>query len=265
MKLFWSFARQAFHSTAVFRFEFWLRVVSNFMWMFSAYWLWKVLYAQMPGAFGVSQAQMVTYAGVSAVMLIILRPANSVGYQIASKVKSGEIVMDLLKPLDFHVHILARNIGEVLFAAATLAVPTTLIGLFFLEMRLPGSLGQALLYLLSLGLGIGVTFSLNYLLGLLAIFTIDIRNISWAYQAIIRFFSGSEIPLWLMPVFLARVADVLPFRCIYSIPLSIYIGRLSGVEIGTGLALQAAWLVGLAAAGRMFWRLAYRRLTVQGG
>ena len=68
VKLFLSFARQAFHTTAIYRFEFWLRVVSNFVWMFSAYWLWKVLYTQKAGAFDISLEQMVTYALVSSVM-----------------------------------------------------------------------------------------------------------------------------------------------------------------------------------------------------
>ena len=44
-----------------------------------------------------------------------MRPSGGVAYLIAQKVKSGEIVMDMLKPLDFHLHTLARNVGETLF------------------------------------------------------------------------------------------------------------------------------------------------------
>jgi len=265
MKLFWAFARQAFHSTAIYRFDFWLRILGNFVWVFSAYWLWRVLYTQRPGAFGVSLSQMVTYAGISAVMFIVMRPSTAVGYLIASKVKSGEIVMDILKPLDFQLHTLARSLGEVLFISFTMGMPTLLIGMLFMDVMLPPSLGYALLFLLSLSLGVGVSFSLNYLLGLLAVFTIDIRNISWAYSAVVRFFSGSDLPLWLLPLVLGQIAAVLPFRCIFSIPLMIYIGRLSAAEIGAALALQVGWLAALALVGRLVWGLAYRRLTVQGG
>jgi len=38
-------------------------------------------------------------------------------------VKSGEIVMDILKPLDFHMHTLARSVGESLFAIFTWVCP----------------------------------------------------------------------------------------------------------------------------------------------
>jgi ABC-2 type transport system permease protein len=240
-------------------------VANNFVWMFSAYWLWRVLYTQKAGAFNISLDQMVTYALVSSVISIILRPSGIVAYLISEKVRSGEIVMDILKPLDFHLHTLARNVGETLFSAAFLGIPTVLIAYFLLGMRLPASLGSGFLFLVSVIIGYGVMFSLSYLLGLLSVFTIDIDNIWWAYGAVTRFFSGSEIPLWLFPLFLSRAADLLPFKCAYSIPLSIYIGKFGPGEIAGGMALQVFWLAVLAIAGRLLWRLAHRRLTVQGG
>ena len=265
MRLFWSFARQAFHTSAIYRFDFWLRIVSNFVWMFSEFWLWTVLYTQKAGAFNVTLKQMVTYAVMASVIGMCIRPGLGVAYQIAAKVKNGEIIMDMLKPLDFHLHTLARNVGETLFMTATLGVPSFLVGYFGLGMRLPSSPAQGLLFLLSLVLGYGVIFSLNYLLGLLAIFTIDIRNISWAYNAVMRFFSGSDIPLWLFPVFLSQVAGVLPFKCIFFIPLSIYIGNLGAGETAWAMALQAFWLVVLALVGRLAWQRAHQHLTIQGG
>jgi ABC-2 type transport system permease protein len=265
MKLFLSFARQAFHTTAIYRFEFWLRVVNNFVWMFSAYWLWKVLYTQKAGAFGISLEQMVTYALLSSVVGMVMRPGGGVAYLIAQKVKSGEIVMDMLKPLDFHLHMLARNAGEVVFYALTLGVPSLLVAYFLLGMQPPADLLSGLLFLLSLVMGYGVIFSLNYLLGLLSVFTVDIRNISWAYNAVVRFFSGSEIPLWLFPLFLAQVANLLPFKCTYAIPLSIYIGKITSLDLAGALALQAAWLLALVIIGRLVWQRAHQRLTVQGG
>jgi ABC-2 type transport system permease protein len=265
MKLFWSFARQAFHTTAIYRFDFWLRVVSNFVWMFSAYWLWTILYTQKPGAFNISLEQMVTYALLSSVMGMVMRPGSSVSYIIARKVKTGEIIMDMLKPLDFHMHMLARNVGEALFFTLTLGTPSFLIAYFLLGMRLPPQPITGLLFLLSLALGYGIMFSLSYLIGLLSVFTINIENISWAYNSIVRFFSGSDFPLWLFPLFLVQVSNLLPFKCTYAIPLSIYIGKLTPSEMANALALQIIWLLTLVVVGKLVWRLAHKRLTVQGG
>lgn len=265
MKIFWSFARQAFHSTAIYRFDFWLRLANNFIWMYSAYWLWTILYTQKAGAFDVSLEQMVTYGVLSQVISMVLRPGVWVSYVIASKVKNGEIIMDMLKPLDFHVHTLARSIGEVLFFTAFVGAPSLLVAFLFLKMQLPPNLTAGLLFIASLVLGYGVQFSLSFLLGLLSVFTIDIRNISWAYSSVIRFFSGSEVPLWLFPVFLSKLADALPFKCIFAVPLSIYIGKFTAQETASAFALQIFWLAALTLAGRWVWVRAHAYLSVQGG
>lgn len=265
IKILGSFARQAFHNTAVYRFDFWLRIVNNFVWMFSSYWLWIALYHQDVLVFNVSLKQMLTYAILSSVLGISIRPGGRVAYQISTKVKSGEIVMDMLKPLDFQFHMLARNMGETLFFSATLGIPSFIVGYFFLGMQPPSSLLVGLAFLLSLILGYGIMFSLNYLLGLIAVFTIDIRNISWAYDAIVNFLSGSYVPLWLFPGFLYKLADALPFKCILYIPLSIYISKLELTEITKGIGIQFVWLIILVMLGRCIWHRANKHIIVQGG
>ena len=42
MRLFWSFTRQAFHNTVVYRVEFWMRLVSILLAMYSRSFLWLI-------------------------------------------------------------------------------------------------------------------------------------------------------------------------------------------------------------------------------
>lgn len=265
MKIFWAFARQAFHTTAIYRFDFWMRLVNTFIWMYSSYWLWKVLYTQRPNAFQINLGQMVTYGVLAQVINIAIRPGNSLQYYIAHQVKSGAIEMDILKPMDFHLYLFARNFGEVLFTILTLGLPSFITGYLFLGLELPPDWQSAALFLLSLALGYLVLFSLAFLMGLLSLFTIDTRNISWAYNALVRFFSGQFVPIWLFPLILVKIADFLPFRGVFAIPLTIYIGKLPENEITAALVFQACWLIALFIAGRLLWRQAHARLVVQGG
>jgi ABC-2 type transport system permease protein len=110
-----------------------------------------------------------------------------------------------------------------------------------------------------------VLFHLNFLLGSLAVVTLDIRHISWAYYSVVRFFGGQMIPLWLFPPFLAWLAGALPFQSTYFIPMSIYIGNLSGAEAIQAIGFQLVWLVVLVLLSRLLWNWAHRRLVVQGG
>lgn len=61
MKIFWSFARQAFQFISAYRFNFFMEFVLVLLHMYGIYWVRRVLYTQRPGAFGVDLGQMVSY------------------------------------------------------------------------------------------------------------------------------------------------------------------------------------------------------------
>ncbi|MCL6442359.1 MAG: ABC-2 family transporter protein [Alicyclobacillus sp.] len=265
MKLFWSFARQAFHNAAIYRVDYWLNIVTTFLMMYSVYWIWHILYTAHPGAFGVSLQQVVSYGVLGMAMETVFNPGQGPQSYISTQIRTGGIDTDLAKPLDFHLHMLARNFGEMSFRFTTLVLPSILIGFGFLGLRPPGSLLNLLSFLVSLILGYLVLFSLNYLVAMLAVLTLDIRTIAWAYASLLRFFGGQMVPLWLFPGIAGVMAAALPFRSIYSIPLSIYIGKMSNVEVAHALLFQAIWVVVLVAIGRFAWIKVHTRLVVQGG
>jgi len=263
MKIFWSFTRQAFHNSSVYRFDFWLRLFSVYLWMYTIYWVWKTLYSQTPGAFGVSLQQMVTY-GILGMALEIFLDVGPEWY-IANQVRSGAIDTDLMKPLDFHLHMLARSGGEMMFSLGILALPSFAIGYYLFNLRLPEDALTTLLFLISLIFSFFVFFHISFLVGTLTIVTLDIRSISWAYYSLVSFFSGQIVPLWLFPDFLRKFSEVLPFQAIYYIPMSIYIKRLNGSAAFQALGLQAFWTIVLVFCARWAWQQVHNRLTVQGG
>lgn len=263
MKVFWAFTRQAFHNSAIYRFEFWLRLFSIYILMYCVYWVWRTLYTQTPGAFGVSLEQMVTY-GILGMALEIFLDVGPEWY-MAQQVRTGAIDTDLMKPLDFHFHMLARSSGEMLFSLGILAVPAFLIGHYLFGLRLPSTLIDGLLFLASLIFSFLVFFHLSFLLGSLTVITLDIRSIAWAYFSLVSFFSGQIVPLWLFPDALRRIAELLPFQAIYFIPMSIYIKTVSGNEALQALRLQAFWTILLVLFSRWAWNKVHARLAVQGG
>ncbi len=263
MRIFWSFTRQAFHDTVVYRFEFWLHLLSVFLRMYAIQWVWRVLYTQKPGTFGVSLAQMVTYG----LLGIVLETFLAVGpeWYMAEQVRTGAIDTDLMKPLDFHVHMLARGTGEMLFSLGVVAIPSLLIGNVLFGIQLPSNAWTGPLFAVSALLGFLVAFHLNFLLGSLVLVTFDIRSVSWAYYSLVTFFSGQMVPLWLFPAFLRVVADGLPFKSIYFIPMSIYIGTAAGEAALRAIGFQAVWMVLLVLISRWAWSRVQARLVVQGG
>jgi ABC-2 type transport system permease protein len=263
MKTFWAFARQNFHATAVYRLDFWLRVASTPILMYGTRWVWTTLYTQHPGAFGISLQQMVTYA----VLAMAIENLFYTGplYYIAQQVKSGAIDVDLLKPLDFHFHMLARSTGEMFFRIIVIALPAMLVGYFLFDLQLPATLQTGCMFVVAFLLGYLVNFHLDFLLGTIATVTLDIHSIDWAFQATSRFFSGQFVPLWLFPGALGIVANILPFRSIFSTPLSIYAGVLQEGTIIQALGFQLLWLIILLMLSRWLWGRVQIRIVSQGG
>ena len=265
MKIFWSFTRQAFHSLAVYRFDFWLRFLAAFLMMYGVHWLWKILYTQRPGAFDVDLSQMVTYGVLGMALESIFHPGLGPQVYMAQQVRTGAIDTDLIKPIDFHLYMLARNMGSTLLRLTTLSLPSMAIAYFLLGLQFPVSFSNGLLFGISLIFGYLVLFSLNFLLGLIAIAVFDIRHINWVYNNLVRFLAGQVLPLWLFPDSVRFLVEALPFKSIYYIPLSIYIGKFAGVTALKAIGFQVIWSVVLILIGRTAWGRVHSRLVVQGG
>ena len=263
MKLFWAFARQHFHAMAIYRFEFWLWSAANLILMYGIRWLWITLYTQRPGAFGVTLQQMVTYGVLSMAIENLFYTGPQ--YYMAQQVRSGAIDGDLLRPLDFHFHMLARSTGETLFRIIVMVLPALLLGYFLFDLQLPPTWRAGFSFVVALSLGFLVNFHLDFLLGVIGLATLEVHSIDWAFHATSRFFSGQYVPLWLFPGTLGTVADILPFRSIFFTPLSIYTGVLSAGSITQAIGLQLLWLAILLILSRWLWERIQLRIVSQGG
>ena len=79
------------------------------------------------------------------------------------------------------------------------------------------------------------------------------------------FFSGSIVPLPLLPDWAQPVLDFMPFRGLMDLPFRFYMGHLPPSEIWAMLAHQLAWTLAFVLTGRVALARGLRRLTVQGG
>lgn len=263
MKVTLSFIRQAFNVTTIYRLPFWLQIFANFMAMYGMHFLWSTLYARNPASVGVSRESLITYAVLSMALDSIMW-ASPERY-MAMTVRSGTIDVELMKPIDFQFQIFARHLG--LFGAnfTFFVLPATLLGFWFLDLQAPVSMQAGMMFAVSMLFAYLIVFGIGFLLGLLSMATMNIEGIRWAYSAVIMFFAGKVVPLWLMPEAVRRLAEALPFQGINYIPVAIYAGQLTGDGAWRGLVLQALWAVALLGLGRLGWTRMHTRLVVQGG
>ncbi len=268
MKIFAKCLHTERRSAGLYRTDFLLKVLYSMIAMYGVRSLWTALYAQDPAIVGRPLPSMITYAMLAVALDIIFYPsALSTAPQnyISQQVRTGRIDTDLLRPVDLQQQLLARNGGAAAFGALWLVMPAWLLSVLFLGMELPPSLFHGAAFLFSGVLSFLILFSLNFLLGMVCFVTTEIRQITMAYSGILTILSGKLIPNWLYPEWMQALINVLPFRCIFETPLSIYIGAVGNYEILCSLVLQAAWAGILLLLGKIMWLGVHRRLAVQGG
>ncbi len=212
-------------------------------------------------------AELATYIAVAQVVsLARMSHANrQLFYKAMGSVGSGEIAMDLIRPIDNQVLRYSQWLGVFAVDTLMVALPTWLV------FRLTGVIGdphsgvQAVMFALSVALGWLVAAGFHYLMAALTIVVIQSPGINMFRVALQELLSGGLAPLALLPAWLATVAVFLPFHAMVSSPTLIYIGRLQGLDALAALGIQAAWGVGLIAVGRLLWLRLVRRVLVQGG
>ncbi|HKN43575.1 MAG TPA: ABC-2 family transporter protein, partial [Propionibacteriaceae bacterium] len=119
--------------------------------------------------------------------------------------------------------------------------------------------------LMSLFLAISISFTLRFLVNLIAFWTLDVRGFIGLYLIIAGLFSGLFIPVHLFPKWLQVVAYATPFPSMLQTPIDVLSGRVLGLPAAALVASQLAWLLGLLGLARVVQWRAGRRLVVQGG
>ncbi len=202
--------------------------------------------------------QLVLWAAFGQVVYNFVHWTTGLNIQLA--VRSGDISLELLRPIDFFSYVISRQAGEHLYALFYRAIPLYLLYAVTVGYHIP-SLAALLLLLPSLGLALYVALCLGYLEGLASFWTTDIRWVSYFNMVFLIAASGMQVPVDLLPGFLGRLLPLAPWAALAHYPNRIYLG-LQGWE---ALFVPAIWAVLLTCICRGLTNMARRHLEVQGG
>jgi ABC-2 type transport system permease protein len=254
-------ARKAFSREATYRFEVFTNVGSLVLRVYLLRSLWTALYAQNAAPADIPLHAMITYTTVALLMSLVLEIDGT--RMIRERIREGTIAVDLMKPLNLPLYFFSDGFGQTAFYAL-LIVPSLLFALLLVHVDVPPA-PTLFAFLIAFGIGYGVNFFLNFLMNAVAFWTLETFSIQLMVRWVSDLLSGQILPLSLFPGTAGTIVGALPFASIYSTPLRIYIGQLSGEDILQAMLVQCAWLVTFAAISVVVWRLAQQRVIVQGG
>lgn len=130
---------------------------------------------------------------------------------------------------------------------------------------LPGFWTAYPLGLTSLVIGVSISFTMRFLLNLIAFWTLDIGGFLGLYVVLLGLLSGFYAPVHIFPGWLQTVAFASPFPAMFQFPIDVMSGRVLNTAALSVIGVQLFWLAGLVALARVVWWRAARRLVVQGG
>lgn len=222
-------------------------------------YVWLAVLAAGAEAGGLTRAGIVTYAFVTGGISATLQPTWAT--EIVERIRSGDIVTDLYRPVDFQLWWLARDAGSSAYRLFARGVPPLLVGGLVFDLALPTRPAVWAGFAVSLTLAFVVVFAWKLLVSLSGFWLLNPAGVVQLAGALFTFGSGSLLPLAFMPDWLEGALRWLPFAAMLQLPLEVLLGRGSVDPLGR----QLLWAVALLALGRIVLRRAERKLVVQGG
>ena len=227
-----------------------------------------VLLAVAAGAGGVAAGydgrQLATYVwfGQGLLAVVLLWGWN----ELADRIRTGDVAVDLLRPVGPVALYLATDLGRAGHAVLTRFLPPVLVGAVVFDLHLPARPTTWPLFLGSVVLATLVCFGCRYLVNATGYWLLDIRGVTSAWVMGVVVLGGMLFPLRFLPepLWLALYLAT-PFPSVMQIPLDVVVERdPAGVQAGL-VGVQALWAALILSACVAVQRRAERRLVIQGG
>jgi ABC-2 type transport system permease protein len=223
------------------------------------------------GAIGAAGGTLAGYdakAGITYAFLAqaLIAPVNIFTWnELALRVRTGDVAVDLARPVDPQLAYLASDLGRAAYSIIPRGLPPMLVGGLVFGLAMPATALPYLLGSISLLLAVTVSFACRWLANLAAFWLLDLRGVMMIYVLASGLLSGHLLPVHWFPTWLAAIANATPFPSIIQTPIDIVTGRAEGVDALALVGIQLGWLVIALIAGRLVFAAGTRKLVVQGG
>ncbi|MEU4313151.1 ABC-2 family transporter protein [Nocardia sp. NPDC024068] len=185
--------------------------------------------------------------------------------ELAERIRTGDIVVDFLRPVDIQLSNLAADLGRAACTLIPRGVPSLLVGSLTFGLVLPGTLESYLLGTVSVLFAAAISFLALFALTMAGFWVVETRGIRTLYQTCGPFLAGLFVPVHLFPGWLGALAAATPFPSMLQAPVDVLSGRVTGWEAVHVVGTQAVWLLVMMTLGRVLLAAGRRKLEVQGG
>ncbi|MGW6931194.1 ABC transporter permease [Lentzea sp. NPDC054927] len=182
--------------------------------------------------------------------------------ELAERVRSGDVVVDLYRPWHLQGALLAQDIGRGGFAFVTRLAPPMAFGMLLFPFQFPENPLQWPLFLLSAMIALVISFGVRFLVEASAFWLLDNRGVYGFWNVSSGLLCGLTVPISFFPEWARDALWMSPFPALLQAPIDVFLGHGSAAKL---LLYQAFWAVVVLATGHFVLQRAVRKVVVQGG
>ena len=255
--------RIRFREATIYRANLFFGLISPLVIIFVVRALWTALYAGSPSHNGIPIEVTLTYAVITRAIYPLF-PNSLISY-LNGRVRSGNIIFDISRPISLPTQLFALELGRSLAALLTRSIPLVIFAAIISDFSLASTVFPITVFALTLCGGFIISYQVDFAFALVAFWVTNaggLRFLKWSMSDIL---SGAYIPLWFFPPAFVGVVRLLPFRAVFFTPISILVGETQRSDYLGEILHQVIWIVILGVATAVLYRALVQRLQVQGG
>lgn len=264
MKKYKGIARNEFMAALTYREHFITSFFTELLFFVVLYFLWKAIYAGTSGTIAGMTMQQ-TYVSISLSICLLRCLSGGIEWEMHFQMIQGDIIMKMVKPLDYMYQMLWMKIGGMIVNLITYLIPvfTVIILLFPGVIRLGANIP---IFVICMCISFLVMFTFEFMIGVFTFYTESVWGLSTIKELIISFFAGVQVPIAFFPDWLKSIASVLPFKSLYNDPLQILLNRnMELADYGRVIAFQLLWGGLFWFLSRMMYAVMQKKIIVNGG
>lgn len=215
---------------------------------------------------GMSLKQIISYAWLT--QLLFLMQPMSIDSEILSKITSGDVGIEMCRPVDLYFHWFAKLAATRLTPMFWRGSLTILAGLLMpLSYRLspPASLSGFVCMIMSCVSAFLLCTAYGMLMCSIRLGITWGEGPTYILMLIGGVLSGGYLPLQLWPRILQPFMLIQPFAGYLDIPLRFYIGSMAPSDVFWAIGLQLAWAMVFIIIGKLVMAGKLKNIIVQGG
>jgi len=215
---------------------------------------------------GMTLEMTVSYLWLSQAFFALMNVSPDVN--ILSRIGSGDIGVELLRPFSLYSFWFAKNLASTMgkqWLRAAVSIGVGLLLPYAYRLQLPASWGGFAMFLVSLVFSLLECSAFAMILAGLQMNIAIGSGPSAIVSTLAGLFAGAILPLRLWPQSLQKFLAFQPFAGLGDVPMQCYIGSLSPAEALPRLGLQLFWTVVFILLGSRLMKRRLRGIVIQGG